>query len=314
MKSDNLIVLGTRGSALALAQVQLVRAMLRRACPRLEVEVAIIKTSGDKMKTASLAHSGTRGLFTRELEQALLRRKADVAVHSLKDLPVELPPGLLLAAVTEREDARDVLIAAPGTDLRAPKKVFSSSPRRNLQIHCLWPSCELAEIRGNVETRLRKVAEARPGDALLLAAAGLRRIDILRGDDDEGALAWDPPLAYRKLPLTEMLPAPGQAAIGLEIRADDGVNRERLRSVNHFNTWAAVTTERAFLKGLGGGCAAPVAAYGSVVAERLHLRGVVFDGKGGIWRGERSGERREAEAMGEALARECPEGFRGSRP
>lgn len=305
MKPESGLTLGTRGSALALAQVNLVRAMFRRAHPRLEVEVRIIKTRGDKLKTASLAHSGTRGLFTRELEQALLRKKVDVAVHSLKDLPVEVPPGLRLAAVTEREDARDILIGAPGTDLRAPRRVFSSSPRRAMQVKVRWPGAEVAEIRGNVETRLRKVGAGRSGDALLLAVAGLRRMDLLRGETDEGAIVWDQPLAYRKLALDEMLPAPGQAAIGLEIRDDDGVNRERLRSVNHFNTWAAVTAERAFLKGLGGGCAAPVAAYGSVVGERLHLRGLVFDPSGRMRRGERDGERREAETLGLDLAREC---------
>jgi len=307
------LTIGTRGSALALAQSALVRAMLRRAHPFLEIEIRTIKTSGDIMPAASLARSGTKGLFIRELEQALLRKKIDVAVHSLKDLPTDLPAGLVLSAVPEREDARDVLIALSSDTLQAPKIVLTSSPRRAFQSKLLWPGCETREIRGNIETRLRKLEEVGLGHALLLAVAGLRRLDFLKGYQDEGQFDLSQSaipkeiLFYRKLPIAEMLPAPGQAALGLETRADDGITQERLRCVNHFGSWSAVTAERSFLQSLGGGCAAPVAAYANVTLpplRDLRLHGLVFDGKGNLWRGEKTGKQRESETLGKALAKE----------
>ncbi len=307
------LTLGTRGSALALAQAALVRAMLRRAHPSLEIEIRTIKTSGDIMSAASLARSGTKGLFIRELEQALLRKKIDVAVHSLKDLPTELPGGLVLSAVPEREDARDVLIALSPVALRAPKVILTSSPRRAFQAKLLWPGCKMREIRGNIETRLHKLAGSKEGSALLLAAAGLRRLDFLKGHQDEGEFDLSQSaipketLFYRKLPIAEMLPAPGQAALGLETRADDGVTQERLRSINHFGSWSAVMAERSFLQSLGGGCAAPVAAFASVAREGLRLRGLFFDDEGNLWRGEKTGLQREAENLGKDLAKCCME-------
>jgi len=323
-REQHALILGARGSALAMAQIGLARAMLRKAHPKLEIEIRVIKTRGDIMPTASLARGESKGLFIRELEQALLRRKIDVAVHSLKDLPTELPAGLMLAAVSEREDTRDILIALSVDALRAPPIVLTSSPRRAFQAKLLWPDCETREIRGNVETRLRKLAEAGKNHTLVLAVAGLRRLDLLRGDQDEGVFFREPHLFYRKLSLDEMLPAPGQAALGFETRATDGITQERLRLINHFVSWSAVTAERAFLQALGGGCAMPIAACASVSPEGMRLRGLVFDKKGNpccgettplrvkspwegwerVWRGEKTGSQREAENLGKALAQE----------
>jgi len=298
-------ILGTRGSALALAQAHLVRAMLHAADPAREIEIKIIKTTGDKLKTAALAGSGVKGLFTRELEQALLRGGVDAAVHSLKDLPTDLPGGLALGAVPAREDARDALIAAAPSALDAPRRVFTSSPRRAFQARLLWPGCETREIRGNLETRLAKIAKAREGGALLAAAAGLRRLDFLRGADARGALRQDPSLHYRLLSVGEMLPAPGQAALGIEIRADDGVVKERLRAINDVPSWFRALAERAFLRAMGGGCAAPMAAHAAAQAERLTLSAVVRIEGGSVWRGCREGRLRDAEALGLALAAEA---------
>ncbi|MFZ4694742.1 MAG: hydroxymethylbilane synthase [Verrucomicrobiia bacterium] len=302
---DRPFVIGTRGSALALAQANLVRAMLHKAFPALEVEIKIIKTTGDKLKTASLAKSGTKGLFTKELEQALLRGSVDVAVHSLKDLPTDLPAGLALGAVPSREDPRDALVAAAPATLETPSRIYTSSPRRALQARLLWPGCEVCEIRGNVETRLAKISEAAGGEALLIAAAGLRRLDFLVGREAAGALRHDPALSYRLLSVREMIPAPGQAAIGIEIRAEDGRTRERLRVANDVPSWFCTLAERAFLRAMGGGCAAPMAAHATAQVERLSLRAVVEDEGRKTWHGSREGRLRDAESIGRTLAQDA---------
>ncbi len=299
------MILGTRGSALALAQTNLIRAVIHRAFPSLEVEVRTIKTSGDKKRSVSLTQSGTKGLFTKELEQALLLKKIDAAVHSLKDVLTELPPGLMIAAVAEREDASDILIFHPSVQDNSPKVIYTSSPRRKLQAGVLWPNCKVRDIRGNIETRLCKLSEGKTGDSLLLAAAGLKRLDYLQGDHKEGVLRFDPPLPFRKLSIEEMIPAPGQAAIGIEIRSNDIENGERFKLLNHAPTWAAVMAERAFLRGMGGGCATPMGAHGSIGFDGLRLRAIVGRDDRRIWRGEKTGERRNAEALGQTLADEC---------
>jgi len=303
--SSGRLVLGTRGSALALVQTHLVRAAIRQAHPRLLVEERIIKTSGDKQSHASLSRSGVKGLFIKEMEEALLRGRIDAAVHSLKDMPVSLPAGLCLGAVGKRSDACDVLVGHSGTNVHDPKTVHTSSPRRVLQARLLWPACEVCEIRGNVETRLRKIAEGTPGEAVLLAAAGLERLDFLHGDGEAGALRFDPPLPYRRLSLREMIPAPGQAAIAVEIRSDDPETAERIKALDHAPTRSAVTAERAFLKELGGGCATPIAIHGRVTHEGLTITAIVGLPGRKIWRGEKTGARREAEPLGRALALEC---------
>ena len=323
MTARDAIAIATRGSALALAQANLVLAQCRAAFPRLNFELKIIKTTGDKLQTASMAQEGKdlpKGLFTKELEVALLKGKADLAVHSLKDLPTGLPAGLRLGAVSKRADARDVLIYrdpdylraaqadpaaadwTPGqsarrgfrpnlaiTDLPAGAAVATSSTRRKAQLLAHHPGLKLPDIRGNVVTRMRKLAERAELDAIVLALAGLTRLNFrvapegrLEGDAvPEGLLA-------AILDTEVMLPCVGQGAIGIEVRQDDeriGAICERL---NHFNTLQCVTAERAFLAAMGGGCQSPVAAYAEVLGSQLRLRAASFV----------SGPVRRAEAKG----------------
>jgi hydroxymethylbilane synthase len=289
---QNRIVIATRGSALALAQTNGVAAACRRASPDWDVEIKIIKTTGDKLQTASLSQPDPdlpKGLFTKELELALLAHEADLAVHSLKDLPTDLPEGLALGAVTTREDARDVLIFREfnqgGMKLRASLAdiplngtVATSSTRRRAQLLTARPDLNVVEVRGNVGTRLRKIAETREWHATILAVAGLKRLGYritpggkLQGEDVPAGL-----LATRLDPAV-MLPAVGQGAVGLEIRAAD----ERLAPVcarlNDRQTLACVTAERSFLKAMGGGCQSPVAGYAVARGPRIWLRAVAFD-------------------------------------
>lgn len=296
------IRIATRGSSLALAQANHVLAECRHAFPRLTFELRILKTTGDKLQKASMAKADPKlpkGLFTKELEAALLRGEADFAVHSLKDLPTELPAGLRLAAVLPREDPRDLLItrATPGKRGKGfavaaslatlpPKAVVAtSSTRRAAQLLARRPDLQLVEIRGNVPTRLQKLAAQPDLDATILARAGLVRLGIV--PDAQGALtcpealaklAWSKPVVAHTLDLDEMLPAVGQAAIGLECRQGDRRIAAVLRRLNDATTFAAVTAERAFLSGFGGGCHSPVAALATVARGRLHLRTLAFEG------------------------------------
>ncbi len=349
MPAERPIRLATRGSPLALAQAELVTAACRVAFPRLRFELKIIKTTGDKLQTAALARPGEgvpKGLFTKELEAALLRGQADLAVHSLKDLPTELPAGLALGAVLKRADPRDVLVyrsealarqqhvvagaretdwepsSAPRRgfppqlrlrDLPAGAVIATSSTRRREQILAQRPDLRVVEIRGNVGTRLQKVADRAEYDATVLAAAGLERLGIRLAEDgaltcpvlDAASISAPPAvpegLLGVRLSLEELLPCVGQAAIGIEIRAGD----ERLQTIctrlNHYETFQCVTAERAFLRALGGGCQSPVAACAQVLDGRLWLRAVSFRG-GPARRAEIRGDLREAVALGEALA------------
>ncbi len=299
------IVLGTRGSALALAQANIVRALLRQACPRHEVEIRIIVTTGDRKTTTPLARGNIKGLFTRELEQALLRRKIDLAVHSLKDLPTELPPGLDLGAVPLRSDARDAAVACDPASLAAPRRVLTSSPRRAFQARLLWPGCETVEIRGNVGTRLLKLVKEGPGAVLLAGAAGLRRLDLCAATGDEGLLRHESTLHFRALGVKEMISAPGQGAIGIEIRADDGETRERLRGVNDPSSWFCALAERGFLHAMGGGCAAPMAAHAFCEDKVLRIEAIAARENAATWRGSCRGTLREAEKLGTSLAGDC---------
>lgn len=291
------LVIGSRGSQLALWQANWVMARLGQIHPHLTIEIAIIKTTGDKLQSASLAQIGGKGVFTKELEDALIDRRIDLAVHSLKDLPTTLPPGLHLAAVAEREDPRDALIVNPRTgatsieELPAGARVGTSSLRRAAQLRYARPDLEILELRGNVETRLSKLSAA-GYDAIILAAAGLARLGL-----SERITAYLEPDA--------MLPAVGQGALGIESRADDPAVNELLAALDHPETRAATEAERAVLRTLGGGCAVPIAAHASVVDERLHLAALVADPGGErLSRRERMGEVSEARALGEALASE----------
>jgi len=305
------IFIATRGSALALAQANLVLAQCRTAFPKLQFELKIVKTTGDKLQTASLAQEGKslpKGLFTKELEIALLKHRADLAVHSLKDLPTELPSGLKLGAVGKRADVRDVLIYrdaaylrsveadqnpaewVPGQstrrgfepkltlpDLPAGAVVATSSTRRRAQLLAHQPSLKVPDIRGNVVTRMQKLAENAELDATVLALAGLSRLNFRVTSEGrlEGDAVPDGLLATILEPEV-MLPCVGQGAIGIEIRESDERIAAICERLNHYNTHQAVTAERAFLAGMGGGCQSPVAAYAEVIGDNLRMRAISF--------------------------------------
>lgn len=332
------ITIATRGSALALAQAHMVLDQCRAAFPKLQFELKIIKTTGDKLQTASMAQEGKslpKGLFTKELEVALLRHKADLAVHSLKDLPTELPTGLKLGAVGKRADVRDVLIYrdaeylrqaendkgsadwSPGqaarrgfgpklkfADLPPSTVVATSSTRRRAQMLALNPQLKCPDIRGNVVTRMQKVADRAELDATVLALAGITRLNFrITGEGKLQGAAVPEGLLATVLETDVMLPCVGQGAIGIEIREDD----ERLATVcerlNHFNTMQSVTAERAFLAGMGGGCQSPVAAHAEVVGEKLKMRALSFTA-GPMRRAEGTRPVKEARELGEQLAQE----------
>lgn len=288
------VLIATRGSALALAQAHAIQEQCQRASPLRTFELKIIKTTGDKLQTPSLASANLpKGLFTKELEGALLSGEADLAVHSLKDLPTELPAGLALGAVTKREDARDVLIARQPMrlmDLQRGATVATSSTRREAFLKELRPDLNIVPIRGNVPTRLKRLAETPDLDALVLAAAGLIRLGYKFREINAEPLSFD-----------EMLPCVGQAAIGIEIRADDSEMRAICARLNDPVTFSCVSAERGFLKGMGGGCQVPVAAYAENIGEQLHVRAASFFAKPPR-RGEIRGLITDAETLGQQLA------------
>ena len=307
------ILIATRGSVLALAQANMVLAQCREKFPRLAFELKIIKTSGDKWRAASMSNpdpSLPKGLFTKELEAALLKGRADMAVHSLKDLPTELPEGLKLAAVAgKRADARDVLIykkpLAPGLKpAQLPKglTVATSSARRKAQLLASRPDFKVVEIRGNVATRLRKLAEDAKLDATILAAAGLARLRF-RLTDAGGLAGGDVPegLLAVKLETDEMPPCAGQGAIGLEIRADNEQTASLCRELNDETTFQCVTAERARLRALGGGGQTPVGAHATLKGTELHLRAVWFS-RDKVRRAEARGAANDAAGLGERVA------------
>lgn len=285
------IRVGTRGSLLARTQTAHVVALLQAAHPALEIETVIIQTSGDH-STASLRQIGGQGVFTRELEAALLDGRIDVAVHSLKDLPSTMPDGLCLAAVPPREDVRDVLVSRfeGGLDaLPAGARLGTGSLRRQAQLLAVRPDLHVADIRGNVDTRLRKLADGQY-DAIVLAAAGLARLGWL-----DRATAF--------LPVEVMLPAPAQAALGVQCRADDEEIRTLLAAIDDAPTHAAVRAERAVLQRLGAGCRLPVAAYAVATPDRLTLRTRIVGFEGApVLEDVRSGAWADAEALGMASA------------
>jgi hydroxymethylbilane synthase len=257
--------IGTRGSALALWQAHSVRDLLLRAWPTLAVNIVILKTQGDATLDTPLPQIGGKGVFTAELEAALHSGIIDLAVHSLKDLPTDERAGLIIGAIPERANPHDALVSRGGHTLEtlpARASVGTSSRRRAAQLLVARPDLRLLDIRGNVDTRLRKAMAADgPYDAIVLALAGLDRLG--RGDE-----------ISQQLPLEAMLPAPGQGALAVQCR-DDAASHELLVPLTHRGTTLAVTAERAFLAALGGGCAVPVAAYAEVRHRRLTLQGRV---------------------------------------
>ena len=319
MATEKPIIIATRGSALALAQTHMILAQCRAAFPELQFEHRVIKTTGDKLQTASMSKmdpSLPKGLFTKELEVALLNGEADFAVHSLKDLPTELPDGLVLGATPSREDVRDVLIyrAAGRKDFRGfPAQtqlaglpqgatVATSSTRRKAQVLVARPDLNIVEIRGNVTTRMRKVAEQSELDATILALAGITRLKLtiapngsLHGEGvPEGMLA-------SVIDVETMLPCVGQAAIGIEMRANDERISKVCARLNHLTTFQAVTAERAFLRGMGGGCQSPVAAYAEIAGDQISMRAVSFQ-NGPARRASGKRPAKEAAELGHAIA------------
>jgi hydroxymethylbilane synthase len=291
-----LLVIGSRGSKLALWQARWIQAAVSRLHPEVTAEIEIIKTTGD-VKTEPLSVIGGQGVFTKELEDALLAGRIDLAVHSLKDLPTKLSDLLTIAAICEREDARDALVLREEdtmgslNDLRSGAVVGTSSPRRLAQLNYLRRDIVSKELRGNVDTRLRKLDEGQY-DALLLAAAGLRRLGL------ESRISTF-------IGTDEMLPAVGQGALGIETRADDHSTIELLKSLNHPPTQQACAAERAFLRGLGGGCQLPIAGYAVVADNELVLEGLIADPVGHeVVRGRLTGQTSEAEEIGSRLAHE----------
>jgi hydroxymethylbilane synthase len=263
--------IATRGSALALTQTRWVAARLSERHPDLSIALVVIRTEGDRVQDRPLAAIGGRGVFVKAIEDALLAGEADVAVHSLKDMPSELPPGLLLAAIPEREDPHDVLAlpggtAAEGLSLPPAARVGTSGPRRRALLRRLRPDLEVAEVRGNLDTRLRKL-DGGEYDALILAAAGLRRLGL------SDRISW-------RLPLDLSIPAVGQGALGVEARAGDTDILMRLAALEHSPTRACVTAERAALARLRGGCTAPFGAHATLEGDSLTLCGVLSDMQG----------------------------------
>ncbi len=283
-----MLVIASRGSQLALWQAHWVEAELTALGHECRIE--IIKTTGDKITDVPLAKVGGKGLFTKEIEEALLDGRADLAVHSLKDLPTELPEGLVLAAVPEREDPRDAIVGKRIDELPKGARVGTSSLRRSAQLRKLRPDLLIESVRGNLDTRLRKLDEGQY-DAILLAAAGLKR------------LGWGDRIA-EILDADRMCSAVGQGALAIETRAA-GKGFDAVQSLNHAATHAAVAAERGLLKALGGGCQVPIGAHATVSGNRLRLLGVVISPDASeMVKSETEGEVVHAAELGQALGEE----------
>lgn len=270
MQERSTLVLGTRGSKLAVHQSEWVQTRLRELAPHLNVTLRRIQTSGDKILDVPLAKIGGKGLFVKEIEEALLSGEIDLAVHSMKDVPTELPPGLELLCIPTREDARDALISRDGTrfkDLPHGAKVGTSSLRRQAQLLQARPDLSISTLRGNLDTRLKKLREGQ-FDAIVLAAAGLRR------------LGWETEITEYLSPEIS-LPAIGQGALGIEGRREDTFVRDVLNRLEHAPTRIMVMAERALLHRLQGGCQVPIAAHATLMGSEIVLEGLVasVDGK-----------------------------------
>ncbi len=291
------LVLGSRGSQLALWQSEHISARLKQVHPGLVVTIRIVKTLGDKILDSPLSQVGDKGLFTKELENALLDRSIDLAVHSLKDLPTVLPEGCVIGAITEREDPSDVFLSHPGSDVTSLSAVppggviATGSLRRTSQLLAMRPDLTVADIRGNLNTRMKKLAESE-WSGMLLARAGVKR------------LGWEEHIT-EILPFSFMLPAVGQGALAIEMREDDDELRSLVQSLHHTPTAAAVLTERAFLRRLEGGCQVPIGTHAVVRDETISLTAFVgsLDGKRTV-RSSSSGPSTRPDVLGRSLAEE----------
>lgn len=286
------IRIGTRGSKLALVQANMVAERIRKEMPDAVIEIRIIKTSGDIMQDVSLLKIGGKGVFVKEIEDALLAGNIDLAVHSMKDVPTEIPAGLEFAAILPREDVRDILVSRNNRKLeQMPRRAIigTGSMRRSAQLLAVMPDLQIVPLRGNLDTRLKKI-ETENLDGVIVAAAGVKRMGLAEK-------------ITQYLPLETVLPAPGQGALGLEIRNHDRERRELLRKLNHVPTCMAVSAERSFLYHLGGGCLLPIAALGKIEGDNLVLEGLVVSPDGStVIRDTVAGNAGAAEELGKKLA------------
>ena len=315
----NTLVIGSRGSPLALAQTELIRGLLLHAQPTLRVETKIIKTSGDNFAEMSLPADlpadlsavaraeaeasakagGGKGLFTKEIDEQLLRDEIHLAVHSMKDLPTTLPDGLTIGAVPPREDPHDVFVSKRYSTLdELPKgaRVATGSIRRRAQLLAHRPDLQIKEIRGNVGTRLEKLSDNDELDVVILAAAGLKRLGL-----------WEKSKQFhwQQLNFDVMIPAVGQGIIACEVRESDMETQELLATINHADTLACAEAERVFLKALGGGCQVPYAAYATVNGEQMKIIGAKFSPDGRDFsRTEAIGPKNDPHELGERAARQ----------
>jgi len=295
-QSTTSLRIGTRGSPLALVQARMVRSRLAATMGVSEdgIELVVIRTTGDLIQDRSLAEEGGKGLFTKEIEEALLDRRIDLAVHSAKDMPTLLPRGLALAACLEREDPRDVFISRKANSLgELPRgaTLGTASLRRQAIAKRARPDLRVMSLRGNVETRLRKL-EAGEVDATLLALAGLKRLGL--ADHATHIMSAD-----------EFLPAVGQGAIGIETREDDAPVSDIARRIDHIETSTAIICERAFLAALDGSCKTPIAGHATVVADAVHFRGLIVRPDGSAAHDMTgTGSRKDAAMIGAEAGRE----------
>lgn len=275
-----MIVVGSRGSQLALWQARHIQSLLK-----VETRIEIIKTTGDRIQDVPLSQVGGKGLFTKEIEEALLDHRIDLAVHSLKDMPADLPEGLILSAIPEREDPRDALLGAP---LKEGARVGTSSLRRTVQLQAMHRGVAIETLRGNLDTRIRKLDEGQY-DTIILAAAGLRR------------LGWADRIA-ELIPVDVMIPAVGQGALAIETRDDRGEAHRIAHTLEHEASRIAITAERAFLAVFGGGCQVPIGAHAKIHGSQIHLRAFVSEPDGtNVKRGEETGS--DPVSVGQALAK-----------
>lgn len=286
------IKIGTRGSKLALTQTNFVADSLKKIDPGITVEICTIKTSGDIMQDVALTKIGGKGVFVKEIEDALISGTIDLAVHSMKDVPTEIPAGLTFAAILKREDARDVLISRNNKKIEfMPRgaRIGTGSLRRSSQLLAVLPDLTIVSLRGNLETRLKKI-ETENLHGVILAAAGMKRMGFAEK-------------VSQYLPMEIMLPAVGQGALGLETRDSDDELKAMLAKLNHAPTALEIKAERSFLRHLGGGCLLPIAAFAKLEGDKLSLEGLVAAPQGtSIIRDKVKGSAQEAEELGKMLA------------
>lgn len=287
------IIVGSRESQLAVVQSMTVVDFLKSKHAGMDVELLTMKTTGDRILDRTLDKVGGKGLFVKELDIALREHRADVTVHSLKDMPMEVPKDLPILCCSRREDPRDALVLRAGAEMKPNLIIGSSSLRRAIQLKALFPDCEIRPVRGNLQTRLRKLDEGR-FDALVLAVAGLKRMGL------ENRIS-------RYFGVDEIIPAAGQGIMAVQGRAD--FDRALLDGYADADAWCAATAERAFVRQLDGGCTSPVCAHAALDGESVYLTGLYWEESDGSWRkGSIEGLRGEAEKLGITLAQTLRDG------